>query len=211
MPQSDRPPNTFLLTCPHCNQELLAYLSTGISKVERLVEGQADGVGNKDDRWWNNLDPAQRTLLDKADKCGLLACYDAALKASATSYPNNIKKHFLGFLRMMRQKVVPSWVLGEFMGLYPKQFVEFYAANGVGCVVADGAMVMFVPATVISGTHVKNHMTGKLTLGPVNDHLPLREWAKTRNGYVPVETRMMLATMRTRSIGEFANPVMGGV
>lgn len=200
-----RPEGTKCVSCPHCNQEMLIYLSLSISKVERF-----SGAGNSDfeKRWMGELSQKEKNQLDRARKTGILDAYRYAVENSGGSMPNNVEKHLLGFFKDAKQKTIPSFALDEFKSLYPGKFIEFYATRGVGCVVASGVMEMFIPTEILTGSKIKTQTNGIEALLPA-DISGVRMWMHTKMGYVPSDSRIALEEFRSKkSFGEFARPML---
>ncbi len=200
--KGDRPEGVRIVTCPHCNEELVIHLNTSIAKVEKFLGYGADN----EDRWKANLSPDHAELLEWAKRSGLMNSFEAALRAGL-NVPKHIDKYFLTWLRLTKPSVIPQWALDEFRGLFPGKFIEFHAAHTVGCVIASGEIQLFLPLTLIRGKSLRTGVNGNRAMIEA-DVIGVRQWIKTRNGYVPADCRAMLKTMHTRSIGEFARPAL---
>lgn len=209
------------IECPHCQKEVLIRLKakiTGIgvsnenttspseAKAARIVQAvSADTTVNT---WGAALTGKQASVLAQAKRSGLFDSFVAALeRAPHNGVPANKEKYFLDWLKLARSKVVPQWALAEFKGLYPGKFIEVVGANFVGAVLANGEMSLFFPIDLVSGVKVKTAMNGNMSMG-APDASGVRDWVRTKMGYVPQEARLMLLETRKRSLGEYANPVM---
>ncbi len=191
------------VSCPHCNESLTVHMSMSVSKVEKFLGSGSNAV----ERWRESLDASQLGVVDAAKRSGLLDSFEHAVKTSMPMPPTNIEKYFLNWVARSTPALIPQWALKEFRDLYPGEFVEFYTAQQVGAVIAGGAISLFVPIELIKGKSVRTGVDGKKAMLPP-DVSGIRQWTRTRMGYVPDDARAMLSEMRKRSIGEFARPMI---
>src|SRR5262249_3909715 len=123
--------------------------------------------------------------------------------------PKNVEKALLTWFRCSRARTVPLYMLSEFRELYPNREIEFYAHGSVGAVIAGGNVSLFLPLDVVQGARVATAEDGRTKTIPP-DVKGVRQWARTKMGYIPIEGRVAYLVMRKRSIGEFARPSLGG-
>jgi hypothetical protein len=194
--------------CPHCSEEILVHFSVEISEVA-APKGETPSANPADKiaRWRSTLDPSQSGTIDAAKRSGLLDSFEQAVKSSAVTQPSNIEKFFLDWLKLARAKMIPSWAMDEFKDLYPGKYIEFHVSQCVGAVVAGGKISLFLPVELLSGKTVKTAMDGTKRMLPP-DISGVRQWMRTKMGYVPADCPSAIAEMRKRSFGEFARPVL---
>lgn len=197
------------IECPHCKEQVLVQFKakTWIHSVETPGEATAPKK-SKEQSWRDKLSGQQSAVLDQAIRTGLLESFIAALERGPhNGIPKNKEKYFLEWISMSKRKILPAWALDEFKGLYPGKFVDFLGYNFVGAVLADNEIMLFIPINLINGVTLKTSMNGEKRMAPP-DVSGIRQWIKTRMGYVPQEARIFLDETRKRSIGEYANPVL---
>lgn len=208
--QDDRTACGDWVECPHCSGKILVSFKSKvwIQKAETPSEHALPPNQKKKKDWRDGLSQQQVSILDHATRTGLFASFVAAMERGPhNGLPRNQEKYFLDWLKMCKPKIVPGWAISEFKSLYPKTFVEFYGYNFVGAVIADGEIMLFMPIDLVAGIKVKTSMNGEKRMAPP-DASGVRQWIKTRMGYVPQEARIALAETKKRSIGEYANPVL---
>lgn len=208
--KDDRTAGGDWIDCPHCNQKVLVHFR---SKVWiQHAEGPGDTAVPRGEfkkkEWRDGLSGQQMNILDHATRSGLLDSFVAALERGPHhGVPKNKEKYFLEWLVMSKRKVVPEWALAEFRELCPGKFIEFFGSNFVGAVVAGGEIMLFMPIDLIAGIKLKTTMGGEKRMA-APDASGIRQWVRTKMGYVPQDARIALEETRKRSIGEFANPVL---
>jgi hypothetical protein len=176
--------------------------------VEAPNESATPTGATKKKDWRDSLSGQQMNILDHATRTGLLDSFVAALERGPHhGVPKNKEKYFLEWLSMSRRKIIPAWALSEFKELYPGKYVEFFGSNFVGAVVAGGEIMLFMPIDLISGIKLKTEIGGEKHMAPP-DVSGIRQWIRTKMGYVPQDARIALEETRKRSIGEYANPIL---
>lgn len=199
------------IDCPHCAGKVLVEFKTRVYIQSAKTASEAESVPPgelKAKAWRDGLSQQQVSILDHAIRTGLLASFVATLERGPHhGMPKNTEKYFLEWVKMARSRMIPEWALNEFKGLYPGKFIEFYGSNFVGGVIADGEIMLFLPIDLISGLKLKTTMGGIKSMAPP-EVSGVRQWLRTKMGYVPAEARIFLAEARKRSIGEYANPVL---
>lgn len=197
------------INCPHCQGQILVGFRARARITGVSIGGDtATPPNNRIELWRSTLSQDQLSILDHATRSGLLGSFVAALqRAPHHGLPSNTEKYFLDWCRMARPKLVPSWAMKEFSGLYPGTDIKFFGSQFVGAVISNGEIMLFMPVDLIgNGKTVMLGGTEKHFTPP--DISGVRQWLHTKMGYVPQEARVMLAETRKRSIGEFANPVL---
>jgi len=144
-------------------------------------------------------------ILEAATRSGLLASFEAALKAAPhNGIPRDIENYFVrSWLELARPRQIPGWALDQFKQLYPGKFITFWVAQFVGAVVASGEICLFLPVSLVRETRTA---VGTVPADPSG----IQQWSKTKLGYVPKECRMMIEAAQVRSLGELAIPDIGG-
>lgn len=191
--------------CPHCLERFSVLFGFSVRDVECAVVGAEAGL-TKDELWRQSLSQAQIGLLDSARRSGLLDSFIAALERGPhNGLPSNKEKFFLHWLKMAKPRIIPDFALSEFRSLYPKAEIGFYVSQYVGAVTANGELNLFLPVDLVVGKSlVLAGVERKISADPAG----VRQWLKTKMGYVPQEARIMLAEAHKRSIGEYARPVI---
>lgn len=196
------------IDCPHCNQKILVQFKSKvwIQKTEGPSDRTTPPRATKLDAWEDSLSQKQKSVIEHAKRTGLYDSFVTALERGPHhGLPKNKEKYFLEWLKMCKQKLIPAWALSEFQDLYRGKYVEFFSFGFVGGVVAGGEIVLFMPVDLINGLKVKTAVNGEKRMGQP-DVSGVRQWIKTKMGYVPAEATVFLSEIKKRSIGEFANP-----
>lgn len=178
-------------SCPHCGKNVLIRIEAGLYAAEEL--GQVP--------WEETLPAALRAVLRTARDSGLLAAFEEALarRPGDNPPPAQRPKFFVTWLRTMVTKRVPGPALRTFVEQFGGQIVV-WGAQGLLGVTSNGKLVGFVPQEAVLGTTAPR---GKHRVAVPASEGALREWVKTRYGYVPAGG-MLLDELRRHSIGEFA-------
>lgn len=199
------------IDCPHCSEKILVGFKSKvwIQRLETVTnDGHTSQPRDKVKTWQDSLSGKQSAVLDEAKRTGLLDCFVHALERGPhDGMPNNKEKYFLGWLQHCKPRIIPEWALNEFRELYPKKYIEFYGHGFVGAVCADSEFSLFLPINLINGISIKQRVSGEKRMG-TPDVSGVRQWIRTRMGYVPAGKGAFVDEMKKKSYGEFANPVL---
>lgn len=189
---------TFL--CPHCGE--MAVLPVQIT-LQAPVKPSEIGASVS---WETLITSEQKQILGDAERSGLLTAVEEAIRRCAPeSQPKDIRKYFLQTLLPKARPVrVPSFVLRDCIDTFGGN-IDMWQAELVVFVVSDGTIKRVLPRYVVSGSPIKGNTKATMGRTDVTDEWAL--WRKTRHGYV-AGTGAYWSTMRNRSIGEFARPVI---
>jgi hypothetical protein len=197
---------TSIIECPHCQS--LIELKT---QMHLELTGVALSAGDDapQEEWRKTLTPEQRQMLDGLKANGTIEAFTAVLKETRLpeQMPKNAERFFLNWLRKAGAKAIPQHAMDYLTVKFNQARIEFWAAEGVGCVIADRAMKRFVPYNLVNGTAVvglngnKNRRT-ETGIEELNTW-----WVRTRYGFVAGKGALF-QTLKVKSIGEFARPVL---
>ena len=154
---------------------------------------------------------AEQDVLAAARRAGLLEPFAKTVDFVHRGYAaKDLDTFFLTFVRGLTQRKIPQYAMTAFNALFDHRPLEYHTCQGIGVVVIDGYMRLFVPNSQIVGTRLKklNSHDG----GGIKRHLKiddgtekLREWIHTRWGYV-AGPGALFETLHNRSFGDFARP-----
>jgi hypothetical protein len=154
---------------------------------------------------------AEQDVLAAARRAGLLEPFIQTVRyVKRDQVPNDLEAFFLAFVRGLTQRLIPGYAMEAFSRLFHHRPIEYHTAQGIGVVIVDGYMRLFVPNTSVVGTKMRslNNQSSssvKRTLKIDDGKEKLREWLHTKWGYVASEGALY-EHLRTRSFGEFARP-----
>jgi hypothetical protein len=154
---------------------------------------------------------AEQDVLAAARRAGLLEpFYQTARFVKRDQVPKDLDGFFLTVLRGLTQRLIPSYAMAEFNRLFDFHPLEYHTAQGIGVVIVDGYLRLFVPNAEVVGTPLRrlnNHGSKlvKRTLKLDDGKAKLREWIHTRWGYV-AGPGALYEHLRKRSYGDFARP-----
>jgi hypothetical protein len=126
--------------------------------------------------------------------------------------PKDLDAFFVTFVRGLTQRIIPAYAMKAFNALFDSRPLNYYTSQGIGVVVVDGYMRLFVPNRDVVGTRLKTAGTTKQTTHTLkidDGEVKLQEWIHTRWGYV-AGTGALYEQLHNRSIGEFARPNLSG-
>lgn len=135
--------------CPHCGKPIKVIISTEIMEF-----GDASDVaGNL--TWKAGLDPEQIRIVEEAKASGLFEIFETTVRERiSTQTPKNIEKFFVTFMQTAVLKTVPHRILIHFIKMFDKAKIEFWCAQGICIVVADGYIRAIMPQDVIVGKNI---------------------------------------------------------
>jgi hypothetical protein len=191
------------LLCPCCGEEITFGLAiTEVRKFETVEQGP--------DWWKSSLSPEQINVVERAQINGLLDALKTAMSKAVNTQaapPRSVERFFLTLLKTMRPKRIPKFCLDALYAEFGGR-IDFWSAQGIGIVLSDGAIVMFVPLDVVVGTAISPTGSSGRTIRMDTKESEFYAWIKTRMGYVPTGKGLFLEEMRRKSFGEFARPTL---
>lgn len=164
--------------CPHCHKPIKVKVSTEILEVSSLTEEE----GNID--WTYGLTQEQKEVVQIAKDTGVLSAFELTVREVKThQFPRNIERFFLNFFKTAVPKVIPKFALDYFIHEFAGARIEFWTAQGIGAVVADGVIHTFIPAELVTGRKARiTAGRGRARLCAPADEGDLREWMARRRG-----------------------------
>jgi hypothetical protein len=195
--------------CPSCGAHI-EFLVTckQATLVDSTRESLATGTAPQSTRHGTT---AEHDVIAAARRAGLLEPFAQVVAfVKRDQVPKDLEGFFITFVRGLTPRLIPRYALDAFNALFDHAPLEYHSNQGIGVVVINGSLRMFVPNTVLVGTRLRalNRNSGgslKRTLKIDDSEAQLREWIHTRWGYV-AGTGALLDQLYTRSIGEFARP-----
>jgi hypothetical protein len=192
------------IQCPRCSATLSVRLKTVVKSVvidddPALFQKQSTATSEESER---------QSLLDEADRTGLLAAFVEALEQSASSEATAKDKRgvLLTWFKNAKLRAVPRVSVEMFREEYPRGYLEFWTAHGVIGVVVEKVLRQFIPQRLVITAPSSKAMGGVAhRLAPPEQEA--RVWVRGRHGYVPVDTPIFSSAMRQRNVGEFAKLV----
>jgi hypothetical protein len=187
--------------CPHCGEMCSVPIEIRILEPEKF---QAEAVTVADP--FAGLTPDQRAIIDAAEKTGLLPAFTQALghRFSASEHmPKSPGRFLITFLRLAAPKRAPAFIVRHYTRQFPGR-IEFWGAEGILGVTADGKFRAFLPTHLALGVGVKKANGSSSSLRLPVDEAAFADWVKTRHGYVPASCALFVKELQKRSIGEFA-------
>lgn len=208
---TDRPPQAKVkprtIQCPHCGQPVEVAIRTEIINVR--IPGTpiraADGSN------YSTKVPLKRyeqDVVELAKTTGTLDIFVrvVALTRKESQLPRNMERLFITFLRNARKKKAIQPTLKYFSRELAPARIDFYAAEGIGVVLADGEIRGFLPSALITGGQKLSSQGLMLASG--NGATNFDEWFKTRFGLVAGKGAFF-AAMQAKSRGDFARTMAG--
>jgi hypothetical protein len=199
----DREP--FRVFCPHCHREVEIRLGV---KLKSLLPGSGEASNESAAR--SALTDQQRSFLEAAEQNGMLRAFAFAVQNGpmAGHAPKDMDLFLLNFLRSAKPKVIPKAALDILLDDFGRcGRLEFFSAQGVGVVTIDRRIRGFVPVQIVCGESVTG-ANRAIKYRLETDHAELREWIRTKRGYVPAGSNEFLDAIRKKSFGDFANPIL---
>jgi hypothetical protein len=185
--------------CPHCGASVRVCL-----QVEARLEVD---LGAPKTTWKDALPEKSRHYLEAASSSGMLSAFEQCCKHIRSSPPSDVERFFLTVLKTCRPKTIPKHALDAFKAAFPGH-IEYYSAQGVGIVVAEGVIRLFVPVHLTVGESIRTLAGTNMRVRADANLGELLDWMKTRWGYVPAQCKLFMTTLRRASLGEFENPVL---
>jgi len=147
--------------CPHCKEEIFVRIDLAVAeslKREQLFEP-------KD--WKTGLESDQLDMVQNCKDAGIMDAFAQAVSRSGRDKPKMIESFFLSFLTKARPKAIPRDILRHFITLFPRKTINFWSTDGIGAVLADGDLKMFLPSRNVIGAKVKtlsgsSNLSGKI-------------------------------------------------
>lgn len=138
---------TKFLECPHCHETIKVVFQTRIMEITKAE----DEVGNID--WTADLTKEQLDILDVAREHRIVQAFEIAARVvkTADQFPKNMERFFLTFLRTAIPKTIPRFALDAFRKMYGDARISFIISQGIGAVLADGKLRLFIPQTYVMG------------------------------------------------------------
>jgi hypothetical protein len=180
--------------CPHCGGELELFVTKPTTALEE---------------WRANLHAEDREILELGETLKIVPAFATAYQeANPRQYTlANPGKQFLAFLHTaspLQMQSAPA-IRMAIQAQFPEASdISVLRSLNVSALVLDGALTWFVPSNTLKAPRVE----------PSNGHLKVKEltepmqrlenWIRTRNGYVPAESRIFLEELRRRTPGHFA-------
>lgn len=182
--------------CPCCGSCLDILLKEpGIESVRATNKEPAEG-------WKKGLSDIELEICERADKLGLINSLALAAREQGTPVGSkNIKPFFLKLLKVAKPIYAPGAVV-ESLEKDCGGVIQINAANGIGMVLSDGVLKMFVPMRYLANYRVDDIKVGETTASLKSS---LGEWVRTKMGYVPASAGLFLAEMRRKNKGSFSN------
>lgn len=192
-----------LIECPHCQTVIKVDLQVTIKRAGFIDE--VEGASHED--WKKLLSPEQLQVLEDAKQTGVLTSFETVTKtAKSDQIPHNIEHFFLNWLKTAKPTLVPSPMLQQLIRDFKGARIQFYSAQGVGVILADGAIRQFIPTHMVVGKAIRNP-SGGLKARIHAEKSEFDHWIRTQFGFVAGKGPFF-ETMKKRSIGEFNNPVL---
>jgi len=192
------------MACPHCGGLVSVGINVDLAgdllPAGTMTNGTASGV----------LTDGEREVLAQAKRSGMLDAFRAALEGSrpAADLPADCSGLFLLFFKKATPKRVPQFAMTHFAGEFRPAQIEIWGAEGVAAVLADRYIKCFVPYRLLRGAPISSLGGRSGTTARLDaDQNAFLEWIRTRHGYV-AGRGAFFSSMRKRSIGEFARPVL---
>jgi len=191
------------MACPSCGTVLELTVRCGAKVVidDRAVTSAATSAVPQ-------RTAAEHDVLAAARRAGLLEPFRATTEfVKQDQVPKDMEGFFLTFLRGLTRRLIPAYAMEAFNTLFEHRPLEYYTAQGIGAVVIDGYIRLFVPNHEVLGTQLRglnrNKGRGRLTIDDGAEKL--QQWIHTRWGYV-AGPGALYEQLRHRSFGEFARP-----
>jgi hypothetical protein len=195
--------------CPHCGTVLdLVLRCTAIEVVPTDATGQ---VLDKQRAEARRGTEAEQDVIAAARRAGLLEPFTQTVRfVKRAQIPADMEAFFVTFVRGLTRRLIPAYAMEAFNKLFDHRPLEYHTSQGIGVVVVDGYMRLFVPNLQVVGTRLRklggeNKAVKHTTLKIDDGKEKLREWIHTRWGYV-AGPGALYETLHNRSIGEFARP-----
>lgn len=189
--------------CPHCGTILeLKLQCKAIEVVDPAALGDRSAATNA----------AEHAALMAARQGGLFAPFRQVV---AVAFPDNpptdLEAFFLTVVRSLRQRLIPNYALAILKERFPSQHIAYYSGQGIGVVVVEGSLRLFVPNQVVLGTRMRQ-LNQKGTRIPVmlkveDGAIKLQAWLQTAQGAV-AGAGAPLHTVRNPAFGPLAVPDM---
>lgn len=191
------------INCPCCGERIAIDIWVNINSIEKADEKPVSEV-EKEIINPNRLTNDEQELIDYSKKNGVFDIFLSVVKTvKFNEMPINMEKYFITFLKTSSQKMIPEFALKIFYREFGGQ-ISFYASQGIGVVISDGVIKMFIPTQIVGGKKVRGIMTNrKINLSA--DEGKVEEFIKTRYGLVGGKGAMF-EMMRNKSIGGFCLP-----
>jgi hypothetical protein len=161
--------------------------------------------------------PEDQALIDAAKRTGLLEPFIQTLTVvkHGAPLPHDLDGFFVLCMRTLVQRLLPPHAVQQFRETFPHGQLAYYSSQGIGVVVVNQALRLFVPNSQIMGTSLrglgarsKGQSSGRLSIddGPQK----LRQWLRTRWGYVAGEGALFEQFQHQPGAGSFDRPSVSG-
>jgi len=194
--------------CPHCQTatKLVMVVNMQLHDVTaiELTQPRSEGVTTKATE--GRFQPAEQAILERAQGSGILDAFAETVRSRNNQVPAQMDSYFLHFLRTMTPRVIPMRILEVLREAYPDEHITIFASQGIACISAGGVMKFFAPVEKLLG--MKLNSLGRND-GGINsprldvDENEIRNWIKTRRGYIPADSTEFLDALRRPSIGAY--------
>jgi DNA-directed RNA polymerase subunit RPC12/RpoP len=194
-----RGPRGPVIACPKCDHRFMVNVRVEVSDL-MLTE---DGLQLSPTR---TLTDAERKFMEEAREARLFEPFAKAVElAKAGQVPRDMERFFMTVMKTAAARKVPPFALERFRREYPRSRIDFWVSQGIGILLADGAIRQFVPADLVTGRTIKS--LGGDSVKTKTNATPegLEEWTRTRFGYV-VGRGAFFDALRQKSIGAFSRP-----
>jgi hypothetical protein len=183
--------------CPHCGGAIkIVFQEITVEPQECTDRLPPDPL--------KGLSKQQRLIVAQFEANGLLERFRDIIRETPQRV-TGVESFLISWLRTLVRKVIPQTHLTEFLERFGyADPLEIWAAQGIGAVIQKGRIIELFPAALVTGTRLS-------TLGVnsdshkrlrVNSADGLRQWLKTRRGYVPAECEVFLGHLRSTAIGD---------
>ncbi len=202
LPEEENFERSECMDCPHCSAVLQLHLEIKILEVEVLPVKEAADPGVRIKKEFGGL-------LTEYRNAGVVNAFEQAVHAlhtEASARPSDTELYFLRFLSglnfvpIKRYEAAVKALCGGLSGS-----IELWLAFDIGMIVVGGQIRRFVPFKLLRRTRQTPVRLMGQQGASMSDLGQL--WVRTRNGYVPLTSRVFLEEMRTKSKGAFARLV----
>ena len=184
--------------CPHCGTIIAVQVE--ITDVTEFTDAPTEP------NWWKvGLTTEQLQIVENARAKGMLDALQSIIKQMPNTRPKSIERFLISVLKTSVVKRIPEFALNIFIAEFGG-LISFYSAQGVGIVASDGIIRMFCPISLVAGASLRGFGVGGAKRRLSAEAGPLRDWLRTRSGYVPISSPMFIDELHRRSIGDFALP-----
>jgi hypothetical protein len=195
--------------CPCCNEPLKLVLDVDMTLRDvvalKLHEPEPKAKAKPE---WTPEQVAERNVLARAESSGILKAFEEAVESRANGQtPGHIPSYFLHYLRTMTPRLIPQRILDVLLEAYPDAFITVFASQGVACVVVEGVIRLFIPVEKLLGLSLRK-LGRSSSVGVTQprmdvDESEIRNWIKTRRGYVPAGSTEFLSALRQPTMGSY--------